>query len=80
MYNLRLNNAWIIQHDFIASLPFLHWDGGLLSQRTTRWQCCSTTELVLTCWLVQEKERGTEGRRKTESRRWIFCSLCSPIM
>lgn len=74
MHNLRLNNAWLIQHDFIASLPSLLWEGGGggASQSTTRWQCCSTKEHVLTCWLVQQKERGIERRRETESRRWIF--------
>lgn len=40
----------------------------LLSHNPTRWQCCSITEPVLTCWLFQEKETGIERRRKIESK------------
>lgn len=42
----------------------------LLPHQTTRWQCCSITELVLTWWLLQEKERVLERRRKIESKDW----------
>lgn len=68
MYYLRLNNAWTIQHDLITSICSLRWGVGLLWYRTTRWQCCSIPELVLTCWLFQETAKGIEGRRKTESK------------
>lgn len=70
-----------LHHKSWLLLPALRLS--LLSHMTTRWQCCSIIEFMLTCLVLQEREgwRGEERQKaETERRRGIFffCSLCSP--